>query len=71
MIVSPGGIGAFPLAVQEVLLIYVVDNVSFGWLIWGVSTAIVIVVGLFSFLLLVYKNKKSNEAKPADIIENI
>lgn len=71
MIVSPGGIGAFPLAVQEVLLIYHVDNVSFGWLIWGVSTAIIIVVGLFSFMLLVYNNKKINEAKPADSIENI
>ena len=68
MIVSPGGIGAFPLAVQEVLLIYNVDNISFGWLIWGVSTAIIIVVGLFSFLLLIYKNKKLNEAKRADII---
>ena len=67
MIVSPGGIGAFPLAVQEVLLIYNVDNISFGWLMWGVSTAIIIVVGLFSFVLLIYKNKKRNEAKPADI----
>jgi len=68
MIVSPGGIGAFPLAVQEVLLIYDVDNVSFGWLIWGVSTAIIIVVGLISLGLIVYKNKKLNEAKPADIV---
>ncbi len=58
MIVSPGGIGAFPLAVQEVLLIYNIDNVSFGWLIWGVSTAIIIFIGLLSFGLLVYKNKK-------------
>jgi hypothetical protein len=68
MIVSPGGIGAFPLAVQEVLLIYNVDNVSFGWLIWGVSTAIIIVVGLFSFGLLIYKNKKMHEAKPEDSV---
>jgi uncharacterized protein (TIRG00374 family) len=67
MIVAPGGIGAFPLAVQEVLLIYDVDNISFGWLIWGVSTGIIILVGLLSFGLLVYKNKKLNEAKPADI----
>ena len=71
MIVSPGGIGAFPLAVQEVLLIYNVDNVSFGWLIWGVSTAIVLVGGLISFGLLVYKYKKLNEAKQANISETI
>ncbi len=68
MIVSPGGIGAFPLAVQEVLLIYNVDNISFGWLIWGTSTAIIIILGLISFGLLVYKNKRMYESKPADII---
>jgi hypothetical protein len=71
MIVSPGGIGAFPLAVQEVLLIYNVDNVSFGWIIWGVSTGIIIVVGLISFGLLIYKNKKTNEAGQTDIAKTI
>ena len=63
MIVSPGGIGAFPLAVQEVLLIYHVDNVSFGWIIWGVSTAIILVGGMVSFLLLTYTNKKRDETR--------
>jgi uncharacterized protein (TIRG00374 family) len=71
MIVSPGGIGAFPLAVQEVLLIYHVDNVSFGWLIWGVSTAIILIGGLISLGLLVYKYKKLNETKQTTIAENI
>lgn len=66
MIVSPGGIGAFPLAVQEVLLIYNVDNISFGWIMWGTSTAIIIVLGLISLLLLMHKNKKLHEAKPAN-----
>lgn len=63
MIVAPGGIGAFPVAVQQVLLIYSIDNLSFGWLMWSVTTGIVIVVGLISFGLLIYANKKSNEAK--------
>jgi uncharacterized protein (TIRG00374 family) len=71
MIVSPGGIGAFPLAVQEVLLIYNIDNVSFGWLIWGVSTGIIIIAGLISFSILVLKNKKVNEAKQTDIAKVI
>lgn len=74
MIVSPGGIGAFPLAVKEVLLIYNIneaDSLSFGWIIWGVSTAIVLVVGLISFGLLVYKNKKIHEAKQTDIKQSI
>jgi uncharacterized protein (TIRG00374 family) len=71
MIVSPGGIGAFPLAVQEVLLIYNVDNVSFGWIIWGVSTAIIIVGGMVSFFLLTYTNKKQDETKQANSPQTI
>jgi len=61
MIVSPGGLGAFPIAVQQVLLIYGVDNIFFGWLMWGVTTGIIIVVGIISFGLLIYQNKKKNE----------
>jgi uncharacterized protein (TIRG00374 family) len=71
MIVSPGGIGAFPLAVQEILLLYNVDNISFGWIMWGVSTAIIIVGGLVSLGLLVHKNKKLHEAKQPVSIQNI
>jgi uncharacterized protein (TIRG00374 family) len=63
IIVAPGGLGAFPLAVQEVLLIYNVDNISFGWMIWGVPTAVIIIGGLISFGLLIRKNKYLNEAK--------
>lgn len=63
MIVSPGGLGAFPIAVQQVLLIYNVDNLSFGWLMWGVTTAIILVVGLISFGLLIYQNRIRNEKK--------
>jgi uncharacterized protein (TIRG00374 family) len=61
MIVSPGGLGAFPVAVQQVLLIYQVDNISFGWLMWGITTAIVIVMGILCFGLLIYKNRKKHE----------
>lgn len=71
MIVSPGGIGAFPLAVQEVLLLYNIDNVSFGWLIWGISTAIIIVGGIICFLLLIYQKKKIYEAATISRQENL
>ena len=63
MIIAPGGIGAFPVAVQQVLLIYSVDNISFGWLMWGVNTSIIIVLGIVSFGLLIYQNKYKNEKK--------
>ena len=45
------------------VIIYSIDNISFGWLMWSVTTGIIIVVGLISFGLLIYTNKKSNEAK--------
>jgi hypothetical protein len=64
MIVSPGGIGAFPVAVQQVLLIYSIENISFGWLMWAVSTGIILIAGLISFGLIIYQNKKNNEENP-------
>jgi hypothetical protein len=63
MIVSPGGLGAFPIAVQQVLLIYNVDNISFGWLMWGITTGIILLVGGICFGLLIYQNKNKNEEK--------
>ncbi|MEO6133790.1 MAG: lysylphosphatidylglycerol synthase transmembrane domain-containing protein [Ginsengibacter sp.] len=57
MIISPGGIGAFPVAVQQVLLIYNVDNISFGWLVWGVNTVIILVLGILCFGILIHSNK--------------
>lgn len=63
MIVTPGGIGSFPIFVKETLLLYLItdsEGNAFGWLIWGVSTGIIIIAGLISLLLLPYINKKKN-----------
>ncbi len=62
MIVTPGGIGSFPIFVMETLLIYSIASPSgkaFGWLIWGANTAIVILAGLVALLLLPYFNKQT------------
>ena len=61
MIIAPGGIGAFPVAVQQVLLIYNIDNISFGWLMWGVTTGIVVIAGIICFGLIIYHNKNKHE----------
>lgn len=61
MIVAPGGIGAFPVGMQQILLIYNIHNISFGWLMWGTNTGIVIVAGSLAFALLLYNNRKRNE----------
>lgn len=60
MVVAPGGIGAFPIAVQQVLLIYSIENISYGWFTWGVTTGVIIVFGMVSFFLLIYHHKKQN-----------
>ncbi len=63
MIVTPGGIGSFPIFVKETLLLYLIQDSegnAFGWLIWGVSTGIIVVAGLISLIVLPYINKKKN-----------
>jgi glycosyltransferase 2 family protein len=61
MIVTPGGIGSFPIFVMETLIVYGVASalgMALGWVIWGVSTILIIVVGLLAFAALPYINKK-------------
>jgi glycosyltransferase 2 family protein len=64
MIVTPGGIGSFPLFVMQTLLIYSIPGAlgkAFGWAIWGVSTGIVIIAGVACLLIIPYINRKRNE----------
>lgn len=64
MIASPGGIGWFPFFVMETLLIYGIAapmGTAFGWLIWGVSTGIIIIAGVVCLLIIPYINRKKNE----------
>jgi uncharacterized protein (TIRG00374 family) len=60
MIVTPGGIGAYPPLVQKTLQLYGIPYVigfAFGWIIWAAQTALVIVLGLISFIGLAVLNK--------------
>lgn len=68
MILTPGGIGSFPIFVMQTLTVYGLTTVhekatseALGWLIWGVSTGIIIIAGLISLLLLPYINKHKHE----------
>lgn len=75
MILTPNGIGTFPLLVKETLLIYGIASglgIAFGWLMWGISTGILIIAGLTSLLLLPYINKKKkDEISPIDPIQSL
>ncbi len=61
MTTTNGGIGAFPIATAAILVLFGVNRPAgeaFGWILWGSQTAINIVVGALSFLLLPIVNQK-------------
>jgi len=70
MIVTPGGIGAYPPAVQLVLVkLYAIKSsyaLAFGWVSWMAQTAIVLVLGLLSLLLLPLYNVKPHGQNTVD-----
>ncbi len=65
MIITPGGIGAYPDFVKNVLMLYgISEGVAFanGNLQWIAQTAIILMVGFICLALLPYFNKKENTA---------
>jgi glycosyltransferase 2 family protein len=69
MILTPGGIGAYPLLVSKLIGLYGIDEATIGnalgWLLWSVQTVIIVIGGLlFSALFSYYnKNKRPSEAR--------
>lgn len=65
MILTPSGIGAYPLFIQETLLLYGTKGtlgLAFGWLMWTVQFFIILVSGFIALGLLPYLNKKKKHA---------
>jgi uncharacterized protein (TIRG00374 family) len=63
MIATPNGIGTFPIFVMQTLAIYSVSEPvgrAFGWLIWGANTAIILIAGFISLIMLPLMNKNKN-----------
>lgn len=61
VIVTPGGLGAFPIVTSAVLFLYGIDKAigtAYGWVNWSMQTCIVILLGLFSLILLPIYNRK-------------
>lgn len=61
---SPGGIGSYQYAVQQVLMLYGISaekGLSLGMLIWFAQTGILIIFGTLSFILLPVFNRSKNE----------
>lgn len=61
--VTNGGIGAYPLAVQAILVLYDVDKTTggaFGWIVWAAQTVMILILGGLSFAVISTYNKKRN-----------
>jgi uncharacterized protein (TIRG00374 family) len=70
MIATPGGIGAYPVIVAQVLMLYGISEgigLAYGWVSWAAQTAIILILGLAALILLPLYNRKQNE----DIEEGI
>lgn len=60
MTTTNGGIGLYPIAVSKALAIFGIGAVSgdaFGWIMWISQTAVIVVFGAISFLLLPLLNR--------------
>lgn len=66
MILTPGGIGAYPLLVAKLMELYGLDRLTvgaaLGWLLWSAQTVIILLGGLVFSGLFSYHNKKKNIA---------
>lgn len=61
-----GGVGSYPLAVQQALLIYGISKIpglSFGWIVWTSQTLMILIFGGLSFVFLPLYNQKTSSAK--------
>jgi uncharacterized protein (TIRG00374 family) len=64
MVATPGGIGAYPLAVRAILLLYGINEViggAIGTMIWGTQTTGVFLMGIISLILLALINPSKKE----------
>jgi glycosyltransferase 2 family protein len=75
MIITPGGIGAYPYLVANLISYYGLPEkpigVALGWLLWAVQTLIVLVGGLIFFALLSYYNKNKHATRKQHTEQNI
>ena len=62
IILTPGGIGAYPVLIAQLLSLYGLDpdttGIASGTLMWAVQTAIILVGGMICFILISRFNKK-------------
>jgi len=64
VIVSPGGLGAYPIAIQRTLLLYGLSSnigLAAGWLLWLAQFTFTIFFGALAYITLSVRNKNNYE----------
>jgi glycosyltransferase 2 family protein len=65
IMITPGGIGLYPIIVQETLMLYGITKTSglaLGWIAWTAQTAMIIIVGSLALILLSFNKNKGEQA---------
>lgn len=60
MLATPGGIGAYAYLVGQAMTVYGLHTgvaFAFGWILWFVTFAVIVIGGLISFVVMPYYNK--------------
>jgi len=60
IVFTNGGLGAYPLGVAKIMVLYgilEVYGVSFGWMVWTSQTIMILLLGITSFILIPIFNK--------------
>ena len=63
-VIAQGGLGAYPLLISIVLLLYGISEESglaIGWVVWTTETIMYLALGLVSLLILFYSKKRQTE----------
>jgi uncharacterized protein (TIRG00374 family) len=63
MIVTPGGLGAYPALIAEILFFYGIDDAdgkAFGWVSWAAQTGIVLILGVIALIILPLYNRNKH-----------
>jgi len=61
VILTPGGIGAYAYLLEKTMQLYGLPKgiaLAFGWILWLVQTAVILIGGFFSFAIMPWYNKK-------------
>lgn len=71
IMITPGGIGLYPVIVAQTLVLYGITKDSgygdaIGWITWSAQTIMIIVVGAASLIFLSLNKKKPNELPSKD-----